>query len=97
MDQEHLSRDQQILVVMRKVLSAIVRETTPQPGMRHPLSEGTIEDIRQCFGLISAREKELADEAGIENKMRPRYVDEPETNKVVSISKIGKMNKQEDE
>ncbi len=97
MDQDHLSKDQQILVVMRKVLSAIVRETTPQPGMRHPLSEGTIEDIRQCFGLISAREKELADEAGIENKMRPRYVDEPETNKVVSISKIGKMNKQEDE
>ena len=97
MDQEHLSKDQQILVVMRKVLSAIVRETTPQPGMRHPLSEGTIDDIRQCFGLISAREKELADEAGIENNMRPRYVDEPETNKVVSISKIGKMNKQEDE
>jgi hypothetical protein len=97
MDQDHLSKDQQILVVMRKVLSAIVRETTPQPGMRHPLSEGTIEDIRNCFGLISAREKELADEAGIENKMRPRYVDEPETNKVVSISKIGKMKKQEDE
>jgi hypothetical protein len=97
MDQEHLSKDQQILVVMRKVLSAIVRETTPQPGMRHPLSEGTIDDIRQCFGLISAREKELADEAGIENNMRPRYVDEPETNKVVSISKIGKIKKQEDE
>ena len=52
---------------MRKLLAQIVKDTTPGPGMRHPLSEQTIKDIRDCFGLISARERELAEQAGIEN------------------------------
>ncbi len=59
------NQEQRTLIVMRKVLSAIVRETTPKPGMRHVLSEHTREDIRMCFGLISAREQELAQESGI--------------------------------
>lgn len=99
MDKNSLSHEQQIMVIMRKVLGSIVRETTPQPGHRHPLSEGTIEDIKQCFALISVREKELAEEAGIENKMRPRYIDEPtaQESQVVSISSIGRMNKEDPE
>jgi hypothetical protein len=99
MDKDSLSQEQQIMVIMRKVLGSIVRETTPQPGHRHPLSEGTIQDIKQCFALISAREKELAEEAGIENKMRPRYIDEPtaQESQVVSIASIGKMNKEDPE
>ncbi|MDX1334367.1 MAG: segregation and condensation protein A [Gammaproteobacteria bacterium] len=99
MDKNTLSHEQQIMVIMRKVLGSIVRETTPQPGHRHPLSDGTIEDIKQCFALISAREKELAEAAGIENKMRPRYIDEPtaQESQVVSITSIGKMKKEDPE
>jgi hypothetical protein len=99
MDKNTLSHEQQIMVIMRKVLGSIVRETTPQPGHRHPLSDGTIEDIKQCFALISAREKELAEAAGIENKMRPRYIDEPtaQETQVVSITSIGKMKKEDPE
>lgn len=79
------SKEQRILVVMRKLLAQIVKDTTPGPGMRHPLSEQTIKDIRDCFGLIAARERELADEAGIENKERPHFVDEPQTSKVLKF------------
>lgn len=79
------SKEQRILVVMRKLLAQIVKDTTPGPGMRHPLNEQTIKDIRDCFGLISARERELAEHAGIENKDRPRYTDEPKTSTVIEF------------
>ncbi len=45
--------------------------------MRHPLSDGTIRDLRQCLALISARERELALAAGRPEDARPRYADEP--------------------
>ena len=83
------SKEQRILVVMRKVLSSVIRDTTPPAGMRHPLSEKTIEDVRQCLGLIAAREKELADEQGRGGE-RPYYADEPPRAKVVPMSKIGR-------
>ena len=94
------SKEQRILVVMRKLLAQIVKDTTPGPGMRHPLSEQTIKDIRDCFGLISARERELADQAGIINKERPRYIDEPKSSTVVEFRKPNKSsdeNSSEDE
>ncbi len=84
------SKEQRILVVMRKVLAQIVKDTTPGPGMRHPLNEQTIKDIRDCFGLISARERELAEQSGIENQDRPRYADEPQTSKVIEFKKPSK-------
>lgn len=84
-----LSKEQQILIAMRKTLSAIIRDVTPPPGMRHPLTEPTIEDVRQCFGLIAAREKELADEQGRGGE-RPYYVDEPPDTQVVPIAGIKK-------
>lgn len=85
-----LEKDRRILVVLRKVLAQIVRETTPQPGIQHPLSKSTIEDIRQCFALISAREQELAEQAGIEVKERPVYPDQqgPDSPKPVSIKRV---------
>ena len=79
------SKEQRILVVMRKLLAQIVKDTTPGPGMRHPLNEQTIKDIRDCFGLISARERELMDKAGIENKSKPYYIDEPKTSTVIKF------------
>ena len=60
--------------------------------LKHPLSDNTIEDIRQCLGLISVRERELADMAGIKPE-KPYYTDEKPTADVVSINKIGKLKK----
>jgi len=95
MRNDNLTQEQQIMVMMRKILGAVIRDTTPQPGMKQPLSESTINSIKDCFALIAAREKELAEETGIDNKMRPRYVDEPSTSKVVSIDKIETINSSE--
>ena len=86
------NKEQRTLLVMRKVLSAIVRETTPSPGMKHVLSDATREDIRMCFGLIAAREQELAKELGIEAKERPRYPDQPKHSSVISIDLLKKSN-----
>lgn len=82
-------KERKILMVMRKVLGSVVRETTPSPGMRHALSEHTIDDIRLAFELISARERELADAAGIAQE-RPYFTDEEQAAKVVAIDKIGR-------
>ena len=78
---------------MKSVLTGIIRDTTVPAGHKHPLSDATIEDIRQCLMLISAREQELILEAGETPNMRPRYVDEPQTSTVVPISKIGKSKR----
>ncbi len=86
------SKEQRILLVMRKLLGSIVRETTPSPGMKHTLSEHTREDIRMCFGLISARERELAEKTGINLEMRPRYGDQPSTSTVVSMDTLKKKS-----
>jgi hypothetical protein len=37
-----LSKEQHIMIAMRKTLTAIVKDVTPPPGMRHPLSDATI-------------------------------------------------------
>ena len=81
--------EQQVLMVMRKLLGNIVKETTPPPGMRHPLSDNTIEDIKMAFSLIASRERELADRANIAPE-RPYYTDQEPSAKVVSMNSIGK-------
>lgn len=91
---EELSKEQRILVAMRKVLTNIIKDTTPPPGMRHPLHDSTIEDVRQCLGLIAARERELADEAGDTVSRKPYYVDEiPPQGKVVSLKDLSETKK----
>jgi hypothetical protein len=87
-----LSKEQQILVAMRKTLAAIIKDVTPPPGMRHPLSENTIDDVRACLSLISAREKELADSEG-RGGDRPYYADEPQSAQVVPIAGIRRQDK----
>lgn len=87
MNNDELSKDQKILIALRKTLSGVVRETTPPPGVRHPLSDQTVEDIKHCFSLIAAREKELAEEYGQTNNARPRYIDEPKTSHVVPFTR----------
>lgn len=89
------SKEQRILMVMRKLLAQIVRDTTPGPGMRHPLPEQTIKDIRDCFGLIAARERELTEQAGIENKDKPHFADEPKTSTVIRFKSPQKKHRKD--
>ena len=87
-----LTKEQKILMAMRKTLTAIIKDVTPPPGMKHPLTEQTITDVRQCLALIAAREKELADAQGRGGE-RPYFTDEPQSAQVVPIAGLGKGNK----
>lgn len=87
------SKEFQILKAMKLVLTNVVKDTATQPGLKHPLSDRTIEDIRQCLKLVSARERELVEDAGKTMGMRPHYVDEPKKNVVVPITKISRNTK----
>jgi hypothetical protein len=90
---DSLKKEQRIMVVMRKVLSNIVKDTTPpSQDMRHPLSDNTIQDIRDAFSLISAREREIAEALGLDES-RPGFTDEVQTSKVVPIDSIGRNKK----
>lgn len=84
---DELSKEQQILIAMRKTLSAVIKDLAPPPGMRHPLSDATVEDVRQCLMLITSREKELGDAEGRGGE-RPHYTDEPQVAQVVPIAGI---------
>jgi hypothetical protein len=82
------SKEHQILATLRKVLSEVVRDTTPPPGRPHPLKPQTIENVKVCFQLITSREKEIIEEAGgSAMDSRPRYADEPKTSQVVQFQK----------
>ncbi len=85
------SQEREILQVMRKVLTSVIRDITPAPGQPSPLSEQTTTDVRECLKLISIRERELADAAGAAVE-KPYYVDEPPATKVVSINSIGNIS-----
>jgi len=87
MSTEFHSKEHQILTTVRKVLSAVARDTTPSPGRPHPLHPSTIEDLKQCFLLITAREKEIIEAAGGKMDRRPRYADEPKNSHVVQFTK----------
>ncbi len=85
----HFTVEKRILVAMRKTLSSVVRDVTPtSSALKSPLSDATVEDIKMCFGLIAAREQELAKEAGVEIKERPKYPDEPTKSNVVSLDSL---------
>jgi len=93
---EHSNKERQVLMVMRKVLAQIIKDTTPASrALKHPLSDQTSQDIRNCLGLISVRERELADEAGVPTE-KPYYTDEKPNAEVVSINSIGRISKSED-
>jgi hypothetical protein len=82
-----LTKEQRILRIMQKVLTDVARDTHTPPGMRHPLTDKTIGNIRDCLSLIVERQRELAEALGQEMNMRPRYVDEPtKTDTVVHIN-----------
>jgi hypothetical protein len=74
MYKEELKKEQRTLSQIRKTLSNIVKDVTPLAGNPNPLSNGTIEEIKYCFAVISGREKELADKLGFD-QAKPHYAD----------------------
>lgn len=72
-----LSIEEQILRAVKITLVGVIKDTATPPGMRHPLSDQTIEDMRQCLALVSARERALAEAAGRPIGGRPGFIDEP--------------------
>ena len=87
MTEQSLNKEHEILMVMRRVLGRIVRETTPEHrGLKHPLSDGAVDDIKHAFALISAREREIAEENGIEHFAKPRYPDSERNSREVGFA-----------
>jgi len=96
MSEHEMSKEQKVLKMVKRVLTDVARDTHVKPGLKHPLSDNTIMGIRDSLALIAAREKELAEEAGIDMNMRPRFIDEPQTSVVVSIDKLQRPSSDSD-
>jgi hypothetical protein len=72
-----LTKERQILMAMRKTLAKVVRDLTPNDRTeRYPLSDETVEEVKHCFDLMAARERELAQLAGTSQEY-PHFKDEP--------------------
>jgi len=99
MSEQDPTKEERILAMMKNVLTSVAKDTAPQPGLRHPLSEHTVQGIRECLMLITAREQELAGELGRDKSARPRYIDEPKSEVVVPLdfASMRKGPKKEDE
>ena len=83
MSDPQLSTEERILQAVKLTLANVIKDTATPHGMRHPLSDGTIQDLRKCLALISARERELAQAAGKATGGKPRYADEPARDETV--------------
>lgn len=90
MSAEEVSQEERILRMMKKVLTDVAKDTHAKPGFRHPLSDGTVQGIRECLALISARERELVEARGKSMDMRPRFIDEPKKTVAVPLSSLKK-------
>jgi hypothetical protein len=66
-----MSKEELVIKAMKLTLVDVIRDTTVAPGMKHPLSEATIQGIRDCLVLITDRERELAEAAGRPQTARP--------------------------
>ena len=78
--------EQRILRAMRKTLASVVKDATPRPGTSGFLSDETVEQIKGCFELIAARERELGEALGL-SQAKPVYPDQPQNSKPVQISR----------
>lgn len=83
---KELNKEQRILRAMRKTLASVVRDATPQPGTSGFLSEGTVDQIKSCFELIAAREREVGGALGLD-EARPVYPDQPKSTQAVHITR----------
>jgi hypothetical protein len=83
---KEMSVEQRILRAMRKTLASVVRDATPRPGTSGFLSDETVNQIKSCFELIAARERELGEALGL-SQSHPVYPDQPATAKSVQITR----------
>jgi hypothetical protein len=83
-ESKDLTLEHRILIQVRQVLASVVRDVTPSPGRPNPLSSKTIEDIRGCFALIAARERELSAK---QNPDLPVFADDGATTRIVDFKK----------
>ncbi len=90
-DSQELSMERRILRIMRKTLASVVKDATPQPGTSGFLSDQTVDDIKECFLLISLREKELAESVGLAQS-RPYYPDQQKAGQVINFARPGKAD-----
>jgi hypothetical protein len=74
MNTETQSKEQRILRALRKTLCNVVKDVTPRNGSTNPLTDNTIQDIKDCFGMIAERESELAKQLNFD-QARPYYKD----------------------
>lgn len=85
MNEPELTTEERVLRMMKNVLTSVARDTATEPGLKHPLSEQTINEIRACLMVISTREQELAKAFNRNTSARPRFIDEPKSEVVVSL------------
>lgn len=92
MNSDELSKEEQILRAVKMTLTGVIKDTATAPGMKHPLSDRTIEDLRQCLMLISARERELAEAQGRSQDLRPQMPGDtkPQGEVVVPLHQVGR-------
>lgn len=93
-EEETTNKESRILHVMRGILIDVIKDTTTEPGLKHPLTDQTIENIRHGLDLITARQREIDEQQGKSWDMRPTYPTEPQQQTkdgvVVSIDSIKK-------
>ncbi len=89
MSSDEMTQEERIMRMMKRVLTDVAKDTHAKPGFKHPLSERTVQGIRDCLSLIAARERELAEAAGRPMNMRPRFVDERPDEVVVKLDTSG--------
>ena len=97
MSDQDISTEEEILQLVKSTLTAIAKDTYTPPELTHPLSSDTINQIRDCFTVITRRQQALAGARGEEFNDRPRYIDEPNDTFVVSLDDFrGSTKKEED-
>ena len=90
---DNSTQEQRILRMCRRVLTDVAKDTVTPDGMKHPLSENTIQGIRDCLQLIASREAEILEEKGTPSTSKPHFADEPQKNVVVSLNPKKPKNK----
>lgn len=96
MSNKDISKEEEILQLVKDTLTTIARDTYTPPELSHPLSSDTINQIRNCFSVITQRQQELARARGEEFNDRPHYIDEPNDSFVVSLDDFRDPAKKED-
>jgi hypothetical protein len=79
------TKEQRILRMTKRVLTDVAKDTMTPPGMKHPLSENTIQAIRECLQLIASREAEILEAQGNPSRAKPRLAGQPRDHVVVTL------------